>query len=154
MNTKRFLKEAIQIATELTANKKVLKFDVVGSATFCEEANDLDIIVLADAPGFLCAPDEVDGGDYVSRCARWMFGCGWDVPATRYDGENDQWGTLRKGNVNLIVTISPKFYDGMKLASEVCTALKLKDKGDRVVVHRIVRDGFSAEAANAARGEA
>jgi hypothetical protein len=50
--------------------------------------------------------------------------------------------SFRKGNVNLIVTGDAEFFELNKRASDVCVALGLKHKDDRILVHKIVRDGY------------
>jgi hypothetical protein len=136
-DTVKFQREVFDTATMLARHKQVLAFDIVGSARYSDDAKDVDILVLADYPDF-CG-------------ARWMFGNTWTLCAGKYDDQTDKWGTLRKGNANLIVTVDRGWYDRMKVASEVCAALKLMDKGDRIVVHRVVRDGYDADGANARR---
>jgi hypothetical protein len=84
-------------------------------------------------------------------CARYLFGDGWITCGGEYDDQDDKWGAIRKDNVNLIVTVDPAWYERAKLANEVCYALRLQDKGDRVVVYRVVRDGYDQQQANARR---
>lgn len=135
----RFLRDTIDVSQMLAQHPKVRKFQLVGSSLIDEEtAKDLDVLVLVEGTAFLTD-------------ARWAFGPEWDTVGGRYDDQTDQWGSVRKGVVNLIVTVDPAWYDRAALANEVCVALKLKDKGDRIVTYRVVRDGYSADDANARR---
>jgi hypothetical protein len=134
----KFLKDLLDIMKVLRANDKVLDFDPVGSAVYMEEAKDLDVLVLYDAPSFLTD-------------ARWAFGPDWYLCAGEYSDTDESWGAIRKGAVNLIITVDRAWYDGMLKASRVCEALGLQDKGDRIIVHRIVRDGYDATDATARR---
>lgn len=52
---------------------------------------------------------------------------------------------VRRENINLMVSHDPKFFADYKTAMEVCKALKLKHKEDRIAVCQIVRDGKKAE---------
>lgn len=62
-----------------------------------------------------------------------------------------KWATFRVGLVNYLVTNDSGWFDRMLVANEVIAALKLTDKGDRIVVNRIVRDGYNAQQAEARR---
>jgi len=137
----RFLKELAATSAFLSNHEDVLEFSIVGSACVVDKPKDLDILVLVNAKSFI-------------NVARWMFGSEWDLCGDEYDDQDDKWGALRNGNVNLIVTVDRAWFTRGKLANEVCTALKLTDKGDRIVAHRVIRDGYSAEAANQRRNGA
>lgn len=121
----------------LTGRKGVIKFQMVGSCLYHPSPKDIDFIVLVDKPDF--------------SVARWMFGDEFELCGGEYDDQDSKWGAIRKGLVNLIVTVDEAWYERMLLASRVCEALELMDKGDRIVVHRVVRDGYSPEEANARR---
>lgn len=122
----------------LKANPKVVDFCVAGSALYHPEPKDLDFLVLCE-------------GDNFTTDARWAFGSEFALCGVEYDDQGTQWGALRAGEVNLIVTVDPEWYKRAKLANEVCAALKLLDKGDRIVTYRVIRDGYNAEEANARR---
>jgi hypothetical protein len=122
----------------LQEHERVLDFCLAGSAIYHPEPKDLDFLVLCVGENF---PEH----------ARWAFGSEFSLCSEDYDGQGIQWGALRNGPVNLIVTVDPEWYKRAKLANEVCAALKLLDKGDRIVTYRVIRDGHSAEQANARR---
>jgi hypothetical protein len=134
----KFLQETIETTQMLTAHAGVVSFCIVGSAIYHPEPADVDFLV------------HVCGETFISD-ARWAFGSDWTVLGGRYDNQNDKWGSIRKANVNLIVTTDGAWYERAKLANEVCVALKLMDKGDRIVAYRVIRDGYNAEQANARR---
>ena len=62
-----------------------------------------------------------------------------------YDGVGGIWAAVRRENINLMVSHDPKFFADYKTAMEVCKAMKLKHKEDRIAVCQIVRDGKKAE---------
>lgn len=110
---------------------------LVGSVAMFEEGNDLDFSVLVTAEDIkeYLSGHRQDGG----ALHGWRY--------TDYDtGGPRQWAALRKGEVNLLVTNSKEHHEGFIAATEVCKALNLRDKSKRILVHRIVRDGHSAEA--------
>lgn len=130
----------------LREHSDVKEFCIVGSALYHPEPEDLDFLVLVDRLRFI--PQDEDDDD---TAARWMFGTDWHLCCGEYSDTDGTWGAVRNGDVNLIVTVDPEWYKRAKLANEVCHALKLMDKGDRIVVYRVVRDGYDAAAANARR---
>ncbi len=139
----KFLNDVIDMTGVLSQHPKVLKFKVAGSALYHPDPQDLDFLVLVNGNTFL--------GNADSFAARWMFGPEWEVCAGQYDDQTDKWGALRKGNVNLSVTVDPAWYERAVLANEVCHALKLMDKADRIVTYRVIRDGYNADEANKRR---
>lgn len=68
----------------------------------------------------------------------WALGSSDEYPT-------DTFKSLRCGDVNVMVTSSVKFYSEYVLASEVCKVLQLKNKVDRIRVHRVIMDGENAE---------
>jgi hypothetical protein len=147
----KFEQEGVDTALMLSQHKRVLDYAIVGSARYLDEAKDLDFLVLAEGHAFMALTNANGDWDDDHQSVRWMFGSDWTLCGGEYDDQTDKWGAIRNGNVNLIVTVERDWYDRMKVASEVCTALKLADKGDRIVVHRVIRDGYSAEEANSKR---
>lgn len=155
----KFLQDCIATTSMLANHTDVIAFCVAGSALYHEDPKDLDFLVLVkDGPPALPAQsidgygfDDDQAGTGFSGHARWLFGTGWDTCSGEYDDQDDKWGAIRKDNVNLIVTVDPDWYARAKLANEVCVALKLQDKADRIVVYRVVLDGYDAEQANARR---
>ena len=124
VNATTFLKEA----------KGVVSFELIGSATFKKDPADIDMLVLVDQPWRASTLFEEE----CVRCASEEYIAGEDDP---------DFTAWRKGVINYVVTSNPKFYEGMLRASRVCTALKLERKADRVLVHRLVRDGWEIEPA-------
>lgn len=49
--------------------------------------------------------------------------------------------SLRKGEVNALITADHDFYGGFIRAANVCRYLAVTDKAQRVAVHRIIMDG-------------
>lgn len=164
----RFLNETAATTKMLALIPRVVQFEVIGSVLIDPEAaKDLDFLVLVDdkptGRSSFYAEAQADfepGIDPTFHqtgflgCARWLFGEGWETCSGEYDDQDDKWGALRKGNVNLIVTTDKGWYDRALMASTVCEALKLTDKGDRIVAYRVIRDGYSAADANARRSGA
>lgn len=57
-------------------------------------------------------------------------------------GENypeDDHCIVRKGRMNFIIVTTPTRYEQWKKATDICKALNLTDKADRVVVYQIMR---------------
>lgn len=109
---------------------KVVASRMIGSATYLSDPFDVDYLVQVDAG---CAVEYV-GGHLAS-----FMSCG------EYDTTDGAWAAVRKGGVNIIVTIDAQFYDLFGRATEVCKALRLVHKDQRVAVCQIVRDGKTAE---------
>lgn len=121
----------------------VVDIALVGSALYmpAEEVGDVDFAVLIgdghEAMQYL--DDTLNEGD------------GWDW-CGEYDTALGEWGAIRRENVNLMITHSLAFFEGFKMAAQVCKVLRLQSKLDRMVVHRVVRDGMSADEARDALG--
>lgn len=112
--------------------KGVLDFALIGSAMYIQEAGDVDFAVLID--------QSFNAVDYAAQ----MAGDGWDN-CGEYDGVGGIWAAVRRDHLNLMVTHSPKFFADYKTAMQVCKALDLRHKADRVAVCQIVRDGKTAD---------
>lgn len=138
----KWLKDTIATSEWLTSLKMVKQFQIIGSSLIDPDtANDLDFLVLADAKGFMEVQARINDMGFEH----------WAIVPGQYADQNEDWGSLRSGDVNLIVTIDPEWYKRAALANELTVALKLTDKGDRIVAYRVIRDGYSAEAANLRR---
>lgn len=111
---------------------EVLKFHLIGSAMYMPEPRDVDFVVLIDA-----AHNAVDFTTDLHH-EEWGI-CG------EYEGEEGIWAAIRKGPINLIVTHDAPFYEKYVVGMEVCKALKLEHREDRVAVCQIVRDGMTAD---------
>ena len=110
----------------------VLDFALIGSASYLPEAGDVDFAVLIDPA--------INAVDYAGQMANDGWGnCGG------YDGVGGIWAAVRRENLNLMVTHDPKFFADYKTAMEVCKALNLTHKQDRIAVCQIVRDGKKAD---------
>lgn len=138
----KWLDETLNTTLWLQSLKAVKKFQLIGSALIDPEtAKDLDFLVLVDAHGFSEAQGTINS----------LSDQHWSIIGSKYDDQTDAWGSLRSGMVNLIVTVDKGWYTRAALANELTVALKLTDKGDRIVAYRVIRDGYSAEGANARR---
>lgn len=125
---------------EIDADEKVVaeiahaaQTAIVGSVYILGEGNDLDVLVRAE-----------DANDAMDRLETEGY-----RPTGNPSGEEDDFLTLRKGHINVIVTQSQEFFDNFLEAAEVCKLLKLTSKQDRIAVHRVLMDGESAEVARA-----
>lgn len=131
--------QPIDIAAEVAAGVALIKelplvldHALIGSAMYMPDANDVDFAVLIDP--------KHNAIDYATS----MHEDGWGQ-CGEYDGVGGIWAAVRRGNLNLMVTHDPRFFADYKTAMEVCKALKLKHKEDRIAVCQIVRDGMKAE---------
>lgn len=104
------------------------------------DAADLDIGVLVETKG--------SAFGWINST---LSGHGAVLPVLGEYDVSECWATCRIGIVNYLVTTDAGWYDRMLVANEVIEALGLTDKGDRIVVNRIVRDGYKATEANARR---
>lgn len=110
----------------------VLDYALIGSAMYLEGAQDVDFAVLIDPA--------CNAIDYAGQ----MVSDGWGNCGD-YDGVGGIWAAVRRENLNLMVSHDPKFFADYKTAMEVCKALKLTHKEDRIAVCQIVRDGKKAD---------
>lgn len=130
--------EEIQRAEELIAKMEfVTDSKMIGSASYMPEAaEDVDYLLL------------VKGNAIALGGAMESVG-GWEN-CSDYEGvpENESlWTAIRKGFLNLMLTHDKAFFDKFVAATEVCKALKLTEKKDRVMVCQIVREGITADMA-------
>lgn len=115
----------------------IAEFALIGSAMYLPDPNDVDFAVLLDTS---CEHQN----DAMSRASSMAGIDGWELCGD-YDTATGAWCAVRKGNLNLMLTHDRKFYDGYKLAMEVCKVLRLTNKEDRMAVCRVVRDGIPAD---------
>jgi hypothetical protein len=102
--------------------------EVLGSALFMENPRDIDIgVLVTDFQDFMEARMEE----------------GWEACGD-YSMSGTDWGSIRKGDINLIVMSDPARMEAFHLAMQVCKYLNLTDKKDRVAVCQIVRDKVDA----------
>lgn len=108
---------------------------LIGSAMYlsAEECTDVDFLVL------------VHGCEYIEPITDLITHHDFTACGEQYECATGTWGAVRRGNLNLIVTHDKAFYDSYRLAMEVCKALRLKDKKDRIAACKVVRDRMSAE---------
>lgn len=74
---------------------------------------------------------------------------GWDYGGSIGEGNESNWGSWKKGNINLLVTSSKESYNAWLTSAEVCRFLSLRKIGltrdERVAIHNIVMDDSTAE---------
>lgn len=104
-----------------------MEASLVGSTYILGEGNDVDIMWLVS--------------DY-QEATRLLIKDGYEYDK---DYEDDRFASLRKGEVNVIVTAEGLRYRNTLIAAEVCKYLKVWERDDRIAVHRIIRDGKTAE---------
>lgn len=102
---------------------------MVGSTYVLGSGNDIDYVALV--PSVEDAVEALLDDD-------WVLGSSDEYPT-------DAFKSLRRGKLNLMVTDSELFYKDYVLSSEVCKVLQLKDKLDRIRVHRVIMDCETAE---------
>jgi hypothetical protein len=132
---------ATALATEIAAAEKELRalpfvVDValIGSAMYLPNPADIDFALLID---------EFNGQGAVDY-ANALLKTGW-IACSEYDGVGGTWCAVRRDRLNLMVTHDRTFFDGYKLAMEVCKVLRLEEKQDRIDVCSVVRDGKKAD---------
>jgi len=105
---------------------KVIEMAAVGSRVTCVPAptdTDEDILILTD-DARLFMGDAIEAG---------FANCGFYVGC--------DFISLRKGEINLIVTEESSFYNKFILATHVCKALNLLDKEQRITVFQAILYG-------------
>lgn len=112
---------------------RVLASRMIGSATYLPDPSDVDYLVHVDTSW---------ATEYVGAHLAAFMNCG------EYDTADGAWAAVRKGDLNIIVTTDAQFYNLFGRATEVCKALQLVHKDQRVAVCQIVRDGKTAEQVN------
>lgn len=111
---------------------------LIGSALYlpAEKCADVDFAVML-----------TDGNDAMQWCSALMSHDQTWSACGDYDSDSGTWFSVRRGDLNLMVTHDRAFYDRYLTAMEVCKALRLEKKEHRIAVCRIVRDGWSADSA-------
>lgn len=124
-------------ASDISAalNEMFVRCDHVGSSYIVGEGADLDLVVLV-TPGYL------DEACIKLRDAGYAF-----TGAEDCSGAEDEFRTFRKGDVNVMLSDEDKWYDAFLTAAEVCKALQLREKWQRIAVHRVIMDNEDAETA-------
>lgn len=131
------VKAEIEEGKKIIANLPYVRdFCLIGSAMYLDDANDVDFLVLTELA--------VPANEFAYR----LVNAGWS-PCSKYevsDGSGcSPFAAVRLGNLNLIITHDTKFYERYKTAMEVCKALRLVHREDRIAVCQIVRDGRIAD---------
>lgn len=104
--------------------------DLIGSGAYADDAKDVDIMILV-----------YDRDPYLEQCmAKGFIG----LPNPDYP---DEWVSLKRGPVNLLITADDKYFLESQKAAWVCQGLQLKTRKERVIVHRIIVDTYSAQGA-------
>ncbi len=110
----------------------VKAFTPAGSATYLNEANDIDFLILVDE-------SEVSYEDFCTNLRVLGFiDCGEDY-------EEGKFAALRLNDLNFIVIKDQGFYERFQLAIRVNECLHLEKKADRMAVCWIIRDGLTPE---------
>lgn len=129
----------IDIQAEIAAGRELIAklpavkdFALIGSASYRPDPHDVDFAILIDP-----------AHNAVEYCTT-LINDGWGNCGD-YDGVGGIWAAVRRENLNLMVSHDPVFFERYKVAMEVCKALRLEHKEDRVAVCAIVRDGKTAE---------
>lgn len=119
---------------------EVLRSRLIGSAAFMPaQAADVDFAVLIDDAAVLTLREYVAhhliGQQDFEMCGDYSAG----------DGFNEVWTSVRRGNLNLMVTDNEAWFAKYTAAMEVCKYLQIGSKDQRIAICRIVRDGWTAE---------
>lgn len=122
--------EMLAAANTIGFMRGVVRSELIGSASYMpEKANDVDFAVLLDHDCMAYAAElmTIPNGQWIA--------CG------DYDSDKGLWCAIRRGYLNLMLTHDVGFYERYLTATEVCKALRLEHKEDRIAVCQIVRDG-------------
>lgn len=110
----------------------IRSYQMVGSTYTLGHGRDIDFAVLIPGTDIDTRPMWID--------AEWQR-----EGSDAYEG--NVFASYRKDDINLIVMTDETVYRKYLAAMEVCKALKLQTRRERVIVCRIVRDGMDAEQA-------
>jgi hypothetical protein len=107
----------------------------VGSAYTVGEGNDIDVLLLVERE---------DGDDQaIEDVMRALDEAGFSYTGDP-SGDEDEFRTLRRGDINVIVTDEVDFFVRFMRAAEVCKFLGLRQKWERIGVHRILMNDEDA----------
>jgi hypothetical protein len=128
---------AVAINGVLSTLRDAGKFaEQVGSSYILGEGMDLDIVALIHR----------DVG--ISRAEELLSSADYGVSS---DGsgavEDDKFRCFRKGDVNVMLTADEDWFWNFVKSAEVCKALKLTEKWQRIAVHRVLMDDEDADLA-------
>lgn len=112
------------IAELVQAGAVIKDFHLVGSTFILGKGADVDVLLLVSST--LNALHKVQNAGYAPDCT------------THYAGAD--FHSLRKGDVNLILTESGSYFRGFVKAAKVCKLLKVADKPMRIAIHDLIRD--------------
>jgi hypothetical protein len=125
--------DAQKLMSELYSNKLHVRVYGIGSYHAFGDGKDVDYVV-----GIV---DDADKQD--------LLDLGFVETSPDADPElesgtaGDHFFTMRRDDVNLIVTKDPQFFDDSIKAFHVVKKLALTSKADRIAVHQIVVDGLT-----------
>lgn len=105
---------------EMIKDEKYARFCPTGSRYICGSGADEDWLIQVENLSFLTS----------------MAVKGFTLETPEHYGLGTEFYSLRNGEINIIATKSPAFYDKFYLATEVSKRLCLKNKPDRVAVFR------------------
>lgn len=97
---------------------------LVGSVACLDQGNDVDVLFLVE---------HLD--DAIKHLEAAQFK-GLDNPQYPID----KWTSMKREDLNVLLTDDPLFFHGFVVSTAVCKALRLTSRDDRVKVHDIVRD--------------
>jgi hypothetical protein len=112
--------------------QEYLASEQVGSSYVLGAGMDLDMVV------------HVEDIDTAAMC---LDEVGYTCNSKDYEGSTDNFKCLRSGLVNVTLVSSERWFHNFVLSSEVCKALRLSEKWQRVAVHRVIMDEEDAETA-------
>jgi hypothetical protein len=125
LNIKAKPSNPIELLIGSTLFNKCSMIELVGSQVICSpppgEDSDTDILCLSFAPSSFKSKALLDG---------WKLDPGY--------GLGEDFPSFKKGKLNIILTGETEFFDSFVKAKEVCKALNLMKKEDRIKVHHII----------------
>lgn len=110
---------------------------LVGSVYIVGEGNDIDVLVLVDdLPSKSWDRLRMHGFEHSSSGAENTY----PICAGGFE-------SFRKKDINLLVVDQLSTFMSWKMSAEVCKALNLSNRTDRVIVHRIIMDSCDSDSA-------
>lgn len=130
----KVMDRAISAFEEVRKLPHLSNLNLLGSALYLPNPTDIDIGALLH-PGYSLAQYGV-----------MLAERGWQLQGN-YHGAGPTWNSFTKGDVNLLVMTSRERMEKFVLAMRVCEGLQLKERGDRIIVCQIIRDGMDPDTA-------
>jgi hypothetical protein len=130
----RFIQEAATYVAIVLSGTTGISMTCVGSQVTVNPAplvsTDADVLVLTTIPNIYSVHTALDTAGFINESI--------DNRTEEYEDCENKFDSWRKGDINVLVTTNIAFYARFERATALCRDLNLKEKKDRVRVHRTI----------------